>query len=668
MMQRRATQGGGAPRWSRAEREAIEAARDPVLELMLKQERVETEALDTTLFLRLVSYLGRHRALAALCVVLSLGEALLMALPPYAIGVAMDLFVSGRRAAGGLAGALGEAARALGAGVFGAWPAGEGVILGFGVVILGVWLLRWGVAMSTTYMVQKLGQRIVHDLRMDVYRHITSMDMGYFHSNPVGRLVNRTTFDVQALSEFFSDAFAQGVRDVLFIGVLVVVMLGLDVPLAMVLLVSLPLLVLWGGLYARYGRPAMRSVTAVQSRMNGWLAEHIAGMRENQLYRMEARRREEFHALTNAHQAAVVRWIQAWGLLRPAMMVTSALATTAVLVIGYGRATSGSITVGVLLTFLQYTTKLWVPVRNLTEKFNMIQTALTSAERIFDVLETKSLIYNMPDASPQLKVTRGDIEFSAVHFRYPTKEEEALRGVDFKVKPGQFLALVGDTGAGKSTVAHLVSRFYDVTGGAVLVDGHDVRRYTLDALRRGIALVPQDVVIFAGTLRDNITLGHDVDEARLVECVRAVCADRVVNRFPRGLDHIIEEGGRTLSAGERQLISFARALVFNPPILILDEATANVDTQTEALIQRALAELTRGRTSVVIAHRLSTIRDADEILVLRQGQIIERGRHEALLDAGGEYARLYRLHVQQRADTSATVLGDRAACARAAGS
>jgi ATP-binding cassette subfamily B protein len=235
--------------------------------------------------------------------------------------------------------------------------------------------------------------------------------------------------------------------------------------------------------------------------------------------------------------------------------------------------------------------------------------------------------------------------FEDVFFRYPTKDEDALRGFSCRVEPGQMLALVGDTGAGKSTVAHLVSRFYDVREGRVLVDGRDVRDYTLRGLRRGVGLVPQDVTIFAGTLRENITLGMEVDEARLRECLEAVCADRIVERFERGLEHVMDEGGRTLSAGERQLISFARALVANPPILILDEATANVDTETEALIQRALERLTQGRTSVVIAHRLSTIRDADQILVLRGGEVIERGCHEELLEVGGDYARLYRMHV-----------------------
>ena len=313
---------------------------------------------------------------------------------------------------------------------------------------------------------------------------------------------------------------------------------------------------------------------------------------------------------------------------------------------GYGRVVGGAISVGVLLTFLQYTTRMWVPVRNLTEKFNMIQTALTATERIFDVLGQVSGMQSLPGADADAVVARGAIAFEGVRFAYPTKpESEILRGVDFEVEAGQMLALVGDTGAGKSTVVHLLSRFYDVTGGGVKVDGRDVRDYTLSALREGIAIVPQDVVIFAGTIRDNITLGLDVDDELVWSCCEAVCADRFIKRFPGRLDHVMDESGRTLSAGERQLLSFARALVYNPPILILDEATANVDTETEALIQSALERLTEGRTSVVVAHRLSTVRDADVILVMRDGEVVERGTHEALLEIGGEYDRLHRLHM-----------------------
>lgn len=639
------------PSMSKTEQAVLRAASDPILKQMLEQERVESEAVDTSLLWRLLGYLRHHKGLTALCLLGIVTQATLMTLPAYAIGLAVDVVRTGpgsRQAGRMLDALLGGGAEWISSLFFSAAQAGtaRSLIISYGLFILALWVARWFVATAVTYAVQMLGQRIVHDLRMDVYRHLMAMDMGYFHANPVGRLVNRTTFDTQSVSQFFSDAFAQGMLDALFITVLISVMFSLDVPLAGVLVLTFPLLILAGGVYRHVARPAMRTTSAVQSRMNSWLAENISGMRENQIYRMEERRQGEFGALTDALQFSVRRWIQAWGLLRPVMMGLSAIATAVVLWMGYERALSGVVTVGVLLTFLQYTTRLWVPVRNLAEKFNIIQTALTATERIFDVLDTPTSMESAQDASPKLRVERGDISFDEVRFSYPAKpDEQILGGISFEVKAGEMVALVGDTGAGKSTIAHLLSRFYDVDSGHVRIDGRDVREFTLRQLREGIALVPQDVVIFAGTVRDNITLGMPVEEERVLECVRAVCADRFIDRYELGLDHIMDEAGRTLSAGERQLLSFARALIFNPPILILDEATANVDTETELLIQQALERLTRGRTSVVIAHRLSTIREADQILVLRHGEVIERGRHEELLEQSGEYARLYELHM-----------------------
>jgi ATP-binding cassette, subfamily B, multidrug efflux pump len=510
--------------------------------------------------------------------------------------------------------------------------------------LLGLHFLRWLTAISTGYLMQMLGQTIVQDLRGDIFQHILRMDASYFQTQPVGRLVNRTTFDVQSLAELFSDAFAQGVRDLCFVLVLIGVMLSLDSSLALLLIAAFPLLALIGYGYRAYARGALRTNAAVQSRMNAWLAENLAGMRENHLYGTEEKRRQEYKALTDAHQVSITRVLRSWSFLRPAMLLVTGLATTLVLLAGTGRITAGTMTVGVLITFLQYTVRLWVPVRNLTEKFNVIQNALTSGERIMDVLDAKPALTDAAQSDPTLHVRHGAIRFEDVTFCYPGKLEPIIERLNFEAPAGTMLALVGDTGAGKTTIARMISRFYDPVAGQVFIDGHNAKAYRLTHLRTGVAIVPQEVVLFAGSVRDNITLGRPITDARIRKCMEAVRADGLLSRLPQGLDTVLQEGGRTLSTGERQLLSFARALVIDPPILVLDEATANIDTQTELLIQQALTNLTRGRTSLVIAHRLSTIRHADQILVLRAGKVIERGNHPSLLAQGGEYAHLYRLH------------------------
>ncbi|TVR04819.1 MAG: ABC transporter ATP-binding protein [Deltaproteobacteria bacterium] len=630
---------------SRVEAEALRVADDPILAQMLHEERVESEEVDAALLWRLLAYLRHHRALAALAVAMATIEAILMIMPAYLIGLAIDEVTSG---AGRTPNAADRLARTLGEATIPAFadPSPAAWIVFFGLLVTAIWLVRWAIAVGTTWIVHMLGQRVVHDLRVDVFRHVTAMDQGYFIRHPVGRLVNRTTFDIQSISELFSDAFAQGLRDVLFIAVLVVVMLAMDVPLATMLILAFPILAGIGFAYRLLARPAMRTMSAVQSRMNAWLAENLAGMRENHLYGRRLRRETEYTALTDAHQASVTRVIQSWAVLRPAMMMTSAVGTALVLGVGYGRVTAGLVSIGVLLTFLQYTTRLWVPVRNLTEKFQLIQTALTAGERVMDVLDTRSRMTDAPDADRSLQVRDGHVAFRDVVFRYPGTTEDVLRGLSLDVPAGSSLALVGNTGAGKSTIIQLLCRFWDVSGGVIEVDGHDIRSMTLETLRGGIALVPQDVVVFACSLRENITLGRDVPDERILECLRAVRAEYLVERHEDGLDHEMEEGGRTLSIGERQLLNFARALVDDPPILILDEATANVDTETELRIQEALRTLTEGRTSIIIAHRLSTIRDCDHIVVLRKGRVLEAGDHDALLAQNGEYARLYRLHMQ----------------------
>jgi ATP-binding cassette subfamily B protein len=630
---------------SRIERRVLETTTDPILRLQLAEERVESKAMDSALLGRILAYLKPHWPLALLALLFATVEAVMLTLPAWMIGLAIDSLGSPpergvSRAAWELANALTPASSDPTAGMF----------VGFGLLIAVVWGFRWALGVGSIYVIQMLGQRVVHDLRVETYAHILSMDLGYFHRNPVGRLVNRTTFDVQSLSELFSDALAEGSRDILLVLVLLTAMLLLDVQLGLVLLGAFPFLVLWAELYRRWGRPALRSMSAVQSRMNGWLAENIAGMRDNQLFGREQRRRQEFESLTRAHQTSVIGVVQAWALVRPAMMLTSGIASTIVLFVGSSRVAAGTLTIGILLAFLQYTARLWNPVRNIAEKFSLIQTALTAGERIADVLDARPALSDQGLQNPLPAPTAGDVEFDHVSFRYPGTAATVLRDVSFRAAPGKVVALVGDTGAGKSTIAHLMSRFYDTTEGQVRMDGQDVRQYRLADLRRSIALVPQDVVVFAGTVRENLTLGRDVADEVLWQALKAVEADRLVEKFEDGLNHQLQESGKTMSQGERQLLAFARALVANPPVLILDEATASIDTETEQRIQKALSRLLKGRTAVVIAHRLSTIQDADEILVMRHGQVVERGTHESLLAAAGEYARLYHTHLRSQSD------------------
>lgn len=626
---------------SRVEREVLGKSRDRNLAQMLLEERVESRLFDSSLLFRLLRYLGPHWVLALLSAGLATIEALAMTLPAFAIGRAVDHLTHAVRAPHILDALAQQASRLLTPGAVPETLSGPATIaLGFSVVIGLVWLTRWLLAVGTSYLVQKLGQVIVHDLRCGLFHHITAMDAAFFVGQPVGRLVNRTIFDVQSLQELFTDAFAQSVRDFFFLIVLIVVMLTLDPWVCLVLTAALPPLLLVGIGYKRYAREALRTNAAVQSRMNAWLAETIAGLRENQLFRAEDRRRSDFHQLTQAHQASITHVIRAWALLRPAMLMTTALVTALVLVVGSARVASGALTVGVLLTFLQYAGRIWVPVRNLAEKFTVIQAALTGAERILAVLDSQPTIADHPDADPELQIRQGKVVFDNVGFRYPNQEQPALESISFEALPGRMIALVGDTGAGKTTVARLVSRFYEPQVGKILIDDRPTEDFRLNRLRSGIALVPQEITVFGATLRENITLGSDLPEELIQRCLEATGLTSLVSRLPQGLETPLSEGGKNLSVGERQLVSFARALAANPPVLILDEATASVDSQTEQILQQALTQLTAGRTSLVIAHRLSTVRAADQILVFKAGRIVERGTHQELSQTGGEYFRL----------------------------
>ncbi len=465
-------------------RRAAAALRDPVLERMIAEERVESRLLDTALLRRFAGALRPHPGLVAAALALALLEALTMTIPAWMIGLAVDRLTGAPRAGSAAEAAALAAAGGLG-GLFTGVGTGAAVVGGLALLLFLVWALRWAIAVATSYIVQWLGQVIVHDMRVQVFGRITGMDAAWFGTHPVGRLVNRTTFDVQSLAELFSDAFAQGVRDLFFVLVLGAVMFALDLPLATILVGTFPLLVAiaWG--YRRMARGPLRTNAAVQSRMNAWLAENLAGMRENHLYRAEPRRREEFAALTDAHQASITEVVRAWALLRPAMLTVTALATALVLVVGQQRVAAGALSVGLLLTFLQYTTRLWIPVRNLTEKFNTIQAALTAAERIAAVLDARPAIADAPGAEAGLRVREGTVRFEEVRFTYPGQPRPALDGIEFEARRGEMVALVGECVEGISYLEKLVLLLlYSFCFGVLFWGSWSPKRGSANAWRR----------------------------------------------------------------------------------------------------------------------------------------------------------------------------------------
>ncbi|MFZ5815954.1 MAG: ABC transporter ATP-binding protein [Bacillota bacterium] len=526
-------------------------------------------------------------------------------------------------------------------------PEAEAGILRIAYILAAVLVLHFVVAYGEVLLLQFTGQKIIYAIRRQVFGHLQRLHLQFFDANPAGRLVTRVTNDTETLNEMYTSVLVNLFRDLFMLVGAAAIMLNTHLELALVSLALVPLVAYVTRLVAVKARNAWREVRVRLARINAFLAEHINGMKVVQLFAREAKTYAEFKQENDEYNAASWKQLMVWAVFRPILDVLAHASITLVLWYGGLRAIEGDVTPGIVFLFVSLTRQFFEPLMQLAEKFNILQSAMASSERLFKLLDTEPAIVDPPNPRPLGPVT-GRVEFRNVWFAY-NQEEWVLKDVSFEARPGQTIAFVGHTGAGKSSIINLLSRFYDVQKGEVLVNGINVKELSTAELRRAIGLVAQDVFLFTGDIKSNIRLGNEaISDERLREAAVTVGADEFIQSLQAGYDEPVVERGATLSAGQRQLISFARALAFDPPILVLDEATASVDSETEAVIQRALRRLTQGRTTFIVAHRLSTIQHADQIIVLHKGRIHEQGTHEQLLAKQGLYYKLWRLQFEEQ--------------------
>ena len=608
------------------------------------EEEALGKAFEPRLFRRLLT-LGRpYRRYVAGSVAVLLLESAVQLSGPLLAAAAVDLLFTRNRTGAPAAVRGVEAFFAL-FGVDVAGPRGIEWIAGLSVAAA---LLGFALTFVMVTWTSRMGQGVMYDLRKAIFGHLQRADIALFDRTPVGRLMTRLTTDVDALNELFTSGFVALLGDVLILLGIVVLLFTMNAPLATITFaILLPMLGVTNW-FRKGARDTYRDVRVKIARVNAFLQEHLSGIGVVQLFRREPVARRDFSAVNDAHRAANISSIFYYSVFYPALDFLSALGMAAILWYGGGQIIRGTMTLGGLVAFLQYSKRFYRPLMDLSEKYNILQAAMASSERIFQLFDTAPSVTAPVRPALVPEPLRGDVAFEDVRFSYKPGDE-ILKGVTFRVPPGQTVALVGATGAGKSTILSLLLRFYDVTSGSVLVDGIDVRRFDPVRYRERMAIVQQDTFLFTGTIGENVSF---FDSAMPRAAIEAACRDvglgRLLDRLPDGIDTRLAERGGGLSVGEKQLVSFARALARDPRLLILDEATSSVDPETEALIEAAIGRLLAGRTSIVVAHRLSTVVRADQILVLSHGEVRESGTHEELLEKSGLYARLYALQLKDR--------------------
>ncbi len=600
------------------------------MNIHLEEDPITGKTYDTRLIRRLVGYVRPYRRAVAFAIVLLLAASLADLAGPYLYRVAIDQDIAPPGGAGRIAVDL----RGL-----------AGVAALFLLILAGGFIFRW----THSYLMQFVGQRVMADLRLQMFTHLQDLSIGYFTRAPVGRLVTRVTNDVDALNELITSGVVAIFGDAFMLLGIMGVLLWMDWRLALAIFAVLPVVYAVTERFRLRSREAYRAIRTRLARINAYLNEHIMGMTVTQLFTRERRSLRDFDTLNKLHLDANLDATQNMSLFYPAIQMLGTVGIAILLWYGGGQALRGAVTLGVLFAAVQYAERFFDPIRDLADKFNILQAAMASSERIFRIVDEPVTVQDPPDPAP-LPAVRGTIEFRDVWFAYEEDATWALRGVSFVIRPGERVAFVGHTGAGKTSIINLLVRFYDPQRGQVLLDGVDVRRLSQRELRRHIGLVLQDVFLFSGTIESNISLGNPaITDGQIRQAAERTGAQKFIESLPDRYKTELRERGAGLSVGQKQLIAFARALAFNPEILIvLDEATSSVDADTEALIQRAMTTALRGRTSIIIAHRLSTIQHADRIIVLHKGRIAEEGTHESLLRREGIYAKLYRLQYRDQ--------------------
>jgi len=568
---------------------------------------------------RLFSYTRPYRRVLILSITLSVVLAALAPVRPYLIQLSVDRYIGGKM-----------------------W---EGLLI-TSAIHFGILIIESGLRLLFMYRTAWLGQTTVADLRTKVFEKVVHQDIAYFDRTPIGTLTTRTVNDLESVAEVFSEGIISIVADVLTIVAITAVMLWTDWRLTLVCLAPFPILIAATYWFKESVNKSFNRVRNAVAALNAFVQERIVGMYIVQAFAAEKSQEEEFRKINREHRSANIKAIFAYSVFFPVVEIILALSTGLLVWYGAVEILNYSVTPGIIIAFVMYLNLLFRPLRMLADKFNVLQMGMIAAERVFGVLDSDEHLQGNGTFKPAK--LRGEVAFEDVRFSYKP-EVPVLRGISFHLKPGETMAVVGPTGAGKTSLISILTRLYEIEGGRILIDGRDLRDYDIHALRRRVGIVLQDVFLFSGTIYDNITLRNPaIPLARVQEVCKLLGIHDSITRLPGGYDFDVLERGATLSQGQRQLLSFARALVYDPAILILDEATSSVDSESEQLIQHAIDVLVKGRTSIVIAHRLSTIRSADVITVLEAGRVVETGNHESLIAARGAYFKLYTAVEKER--------------------